>query len=915
MKPLHLNNIQRATLVLTAVLLAPVAVSLAGDHPMKGKKNDDKKDDLPKFEDVTKDMTVKEGFFTLYYDKKKDVLLGRIPKSMLNEPFLMSVSIPKGPMYAGWMLGGTAVYWERYNGKLVLMEADTRNAKGKGSTLEDVIGRTYTDRILKGIKVKTEAPGGDPVIDLGDLLKSDIIGLGSIYGNRHIDRSLSQWSTHKAFPNNVELAVDAALMGSDGGMIASVHLSLSKLPKNHYTPREADDRIGYFLTAQRDWSVDHQAKTVFKRFVHRWNLQKQDAKAAESPVKEPIVFYIEKTVPVPYRRFVREGILEWNKAFQKCGFLDAVQVRQQTDTNEFKDLDPEDVRYNFFRWIVSGRAFARGPSRVNPFTGQILDADIVFDDSMARYYVNDYRLMGADAYDQLSDPVADELLKNFPEYSYQSPQRRLTPDFVDGRHALEDSVVQQPATFLLSRGESPCELATGMVQQLAFNQLLHTSAESRDLPEEFIGQVIKEVVMHEVGHTLGLRHNFKASTWRSVDDIVAANDEERALTGSVMDYNPSEFASSKEEQGSFVTRTLGPYDFWAIEYGYRPFMAGGEVKSEKDMLATITSRVAEPGLAYATDEDTSVLGPDPYVNRFDNGDDPVAFAKHRMKLVDHLMDDLVDRAVDDGESYSRLRRAFNIVLGQYTFAAQIAARMVGGQSINRDHKGDPNGRDPFQIVPLEKQREAFAFLGDTVFSDTRYQFPPEVLNKLGAGRFGHWDSDQIDWIVDYNVHDRVLAIQARILTILINPMTINRIYDAELKIPSDQNAFTVQDLFTGLTDMIWSELADDAGKGPWTNRRPRISSFRRNLQREHLRRMISIVLSKPGRAINADAHAITRMTLKQLHRRIQTVLKKSGKTLDTYTLAHLDEAADRIQRCLDAEFTDGASRSRSGFRF
>ena len=115
---------------------------------------------------------------------------------------------------------------------------------------------------------------------------------------------------------------------------------ISKLPKNGYKSRYADDRIGYFMTAQKDWTVGHNEKTVFKRKIHRWNLEKQDPKAAESPVKEPIIFYIEKTVPVKFRRYVREGILMWNKSFEKCGFLDAVQVRQQTDTNEFKDLDP-----------------------------------------------------------------------------------------------------------------------------------------------------------------------------------------------------------------------------------------------------------------------------------------------------------------------------------------------------------------------------------------------------------------------------------------------------------------------------------------------------------------------------------------------------------------------------------------------
>ncbi|MCH7526203.1 MAG: zinc-dependent metalloprotease, partial [Planctomycetes bacterium] len=885
-----------------------------GDSKAEKDKDKKDKDEFPKFDEVVKDMEVKEGFFTLYYDKKKDTLLARIPKSILGEPFLVSISIAKGPFFAGWMMGGKAVYWKRMDKKLVLMEADTRYKKGKGSTVEDVIGRTYTDFIWKSTDIKTEAPGGDPVIDMGDLLKTDMIGLSDFYGGRKMDKTLSRWSRFKAFPLNVELAVDAALMGkkpTDRGIIASVHFSMSKLPENDYKPREADDRIGYFLTAIKDWAADHKDKTVFKRYVHRWNLQKQDPEASESPAKEPIVFYIEKTVPIQYRRYVREGILEWNKAFEKCGFLDAVQVRQQTDTNEFKDLDPEDVRYNFFRWIVSGRAFARGPSRANPYTGQILDADIVFDDSMVRFYVNDYKIMGPKAVDMFYDPIAEEFFENHPQWRFKSLAETLTPRFTAGRHIFDEPDISDPVRLLRERGEPVCELGAGMVHQLAFSHLLATRNGMRDLPDEYIGQVIKEIVMHEVGHTLGLRHNFKASTWLPMSEITSPDTTERPLSASVMDYNPVEFATTEDKQGIFMSCTLGPYDYWAIEYGYRPFEKDGDLKSEKEMLKSITDRVAEEGLAYATDEDTSSFGPDPYTYRFDNGDDPLAFAEYRMSLVDHLKQDMADWALEDGESYSRLRRVFNIILNEQSFAGRVVARLVGGQSVNRDHKGDPNARDPFEIVAADKQREALKFLDQYIFAADAFRFPPDLLNKLGAGRFRHWDSDEMDFIVDYNIHDRVRGIQSRVLTLLINPLNVNRIYDAQLKIPENTDALNVPELFDTLTAQLWSEL-DGRGRGPWTNRKPRISSFRRNLQREYLGRLIDIVLSRPGSGLNADSHAIVRMNVKGLGERIGETLEQSRSNLDAYTLAHLDEAKTRIDRVLKAEFTAAGLNARRG---
>ncbi len=888
-----------------ALLLAGM---LAPSSALAGKKD---KDDFPKFDEVVKDMEVKEGFFTLYFDKEKDTLLARIPKSKIEKPFLLSISVSKGPTYAGWMLGGGALYWERHDKKLVLMESDTRYKDAKGSTVEDVVGRTYTDTIVKALDIKTEAPGGDPVIDLGDLLKTDFVGLGSAYGSRRMDAKLSRWSTIKTFPHNVEISVDAAYMGkgpASDGVIASVYVSLSEIPKNDYKPREADDRIGYFMTAQKDWSTDHNDPTIFKRYIHRWNLRKQDPKAAESPVENPIVFYIEKTVPVKFRRYVREGILEWNDAFEKVGLLSAVQVRQQTDTNEFKDLDPEDIRYNFFRWIVSGRAFARGPSRVNPFTGQILDADIIFDDSMVRFYIQENTLMGPSAFDMHDDPMRDDFFREFPEYKFTPMMEQLTPEYAAGAHMFETETMSAPTRFFDQR-DSACDLGRGMVHQMAFNQLLSVQNGNRDLPEEFIGQVIREIVAHEVGHTLGLRHNFKGSSWKKLSDVLSPSSESRAITGSIMDYNPAEYAQSEIEQSDFVSQTTGPYDDWAIAYGYSQFSSGGDVKSEGDMLKTILSRVAEDGLAYGTDEDTSEFGPDPYTYRYDNGDDPIAYAKHRMALSRRLLKDLPDRAVKDGESYARMRRAFNIVTNEYGFSARIAARLVGGQVVHRHHKGDPNAKPPIEIVPVAKQREALSFLTDTVFSDEYYDFSPDLLNKLAAGRFIHWDSDQMNFDVSYDVHDRILGMQSRVLTILINPMVINRIYDGELKVPADEDAMTVPELFNTVTKAIWTEL-DGAPSGRYTNRKPRISSTRRNLQRAYLSRLINIHLAGPSRGLNADAYSIVRMTLKDIHDDIEVALDLSRDKLDVYTLAHLDEAKQRIEKVLDAEFVNKSSQAR-----
>lgn len=882
-------------------------------------KKKEKKPDFPPFEEVVKDKEVKEGYLTLYFDKKEDKLLARIPAGVMGKNVHVSISISEGPTYANWMLTGGVLRFERMNKKVVVYGVDPRFVKPKDNPITDVIERTYTDSIVTSVDVVTET-GGDTVIDLADLMKKDPMGImTSLYGGTRVDEGLSRWSEFKTFPKNVEVGVRTALMSmrpGGGGTISTIHYSLSELPMNNgYKPREADERVGFFGTVQKDWSVAHDADTTFKRYINRWHLEKVDPSLDASPVKEPIVFYIEKTVPVYLRRYVREGIEVWNEAFERLGLLNAVQVRQQTDSNEFKDLDPEDVRYNFFRWMVSGRSFARGPSRVNPFTGEILDADIIMDDSMIRVWQNRYQIKGPRALSSFSDPLADSFFEAHPEWRISDRQTELFGPMDESfDYGPEPGVeIADPAEVLakFDHDHSQCELGEGMLHE-AYRAAMEAKQNGVELPKEYIGQIVREVVMHEVGHTLGLRHNFKASSWKPLSEIMTPSAEHKAQTASVMDYNPMHFAASEVEQGDFVTTVLGPYDYWAIEYGYKPFNPKDGAKSEEEMLSGIAARSTEPALAYATDEDTSDFGPDPFVNRFDSGADPLDYGKHMVEQCKRLMKDVETWAVKDGESYAELRNAFNSILGDYLQGTMFSARLIGGMDVTRIRKGQ-DGKAPFEVVPVEKQREALAFLGETVFSQDAFDFlvRPELINFLAAGRFMHWDSDQADRNLDYDLHDRILGIQQRVMTVAINPLTVNRIVDSELRVSSDKEAMTASELFDTMTGMIWSELKDKS-RGQWSDRQPRIESFRRNLQREYVNRLTSLVLSTPGRMMSADAGAIVRMELRDLSEQISGELKANGGRLDAYTQAHLEDTKSRIDRALDASYALNDNRGGGG---
>ncbi|MBN2490912.1 MAG: DUF5117 domain-containing protein, partial [Planctomycetes bacterium] len=346
--------------------------------------------DFPPFEKVLAGFTGPYvGLYSIYQDKKKNLIYAVIPAAQLNRPFLLATSFAGGTTYAGWQWNDYLLYFKRMGKQLVLMEKNVRYRPGSSSAeVKEVVERTYTDSVFLTVPIRAEG-GGGCVIDLGTVLAASAARFFGALGRG--DASLAEFD-FKAFKFNVELGVT---MPGQRGQFVKLHYSLADvnaLSSPGYPPRLADDRVGYFLTAVKDFS-NTKDPDRFVRYINRWNLEKRDPKLALSPPKRPIVIYIEKTVPVQYRRYVREGIELWNQAFEKCGFINAIEVRQQEAFNEFADLDPEDMRFNFFRWITSDQAFAMGPSRANPMTGEIIDADIIMDDSMVQAYLREYEEM------------------------------------------------------------------------------------------------------------------------------------------------------------------------------------------------------------------------------------------------------------------------------------------------------------------------------------------------------------------------------------------------------------------------------------------------------------------------------------------------------------------------------------------
>lgn len=837
----------------------------------------------PAHKALLKDATKKPGLITLW--QKENKLYAELTGGDYGDEYLILISIARG-IGEGWLIGGMSWnddwVWSfrKINKRVHILRKNVRFRAAQGSPEASAVEHAYTDSVLFSLPIVTKGPGGGDLVDLTPVFMSDLPQISQELPGFSFSPTKSTWAPIKGFPNNVEIEV-AATYASSGrrqidsvadsrGVTVNVHYSISKLPKTGYQPRVADDRIGYFLTVIKDYS-NKSNEERFTRYINRWHLEKANHELEQSPPKEHLIFWIENTVPFKYRATIRDGILEWNKAFAKAGFVDAIEVHQQPDN---ADWNPEDVNYNTIRWMTAqpNPSFSGiGPSRVNPYTGQILDADILINSTLVEFY----------------------------EYHFET----MTPEKSDDEsnvlfHGVDPWQGELQVRFVPGSQKSLCGRGHALSQELTFGRTVIASQisgdERKQQVEKLIRQGLKATIMHEVGHTLGLRHNFKGSNYLTLTEL---NDPDKVqktgMIASVMDYDPANIVPQGQEQGDYFTPTIGTYDYWAIEYGYKSFSAG-----DKEALQKIASRSAEAGLAYATDEDTRGSQPDPESGLMDLGNDAIQFAKMRVQLVKESMPGLVERMTNNGDSYAQSRRAFNSLLHQQSMALFHAARYIGGVRISRSHKGDKDAPSPIGFVDVEKQRAALELLHEEVFSAKAYQFPTEIYNLMLSSRWYHWGTVRTDR-PDYPVHNGIAYWQVYVLDRLISSDTLSRLHDHEYKISAEKDTMTTAELIDRLTQSIFSEVKNLEPK-EYTNRQPAIGSLRRNLQRIYLRRLSRIALGRTS--VPEDCQTIAYAQLIDLADHMEKLLN-SNITLDSYTRAHLLESANRIRKVVDARIT------------
>ena len=847
------------------------------------------------FADVIKDAKEEKGFFSTW--RKDDKVWIEIPEAMWDRPFFFSVNVTHnigdaglyGNQMGGFLAAGRGQYVASFrkfgpNG-VQLIARNIGHTAAKDAPIRHAVERSFSDSLI-GSAAVASAPHPDR--------KSVLIEANALFINdfpmaaQQLEQTFRQpyafddknSSIEKVRNSETETGFNVRAHYRLGrvslppptpapgqplpkypvtlpdirSLFMGYYYGFSQLPQNPMRPREADPRVGYFTANVNDFS-NPDKREPRSRYIIRWRLEKKDPTAALSEPKQPIVYWLDKNIPTAYRKAVSDGILEWNKAYEKIGFKNAVVVKQQGDDDDF---DTSATRFASIRWVAGNNIQfgARGPSKVDPRTGEILDADIEMNEDITRLYS---ARVAEDPPRPVGSALAAGLIRNSGELCTYADNKLSEAAF-----ALD---------LLVARGD----FEYGSPQA-----------------EAWIMDAIKDITAHEVGHTLGLRHNFKASMSVTPEQLRDPKfGAEVGVSASVMDYNALNIATKDERQGQYSMVTVGPYDIWAIEYGYKETTP----ETEKAELAKTLSRALEPQLAYATDEDAGFMpiveGIDPEVNRSDLSSDPLGFYEKRFTVIRELWDRVQAKELPAGTKYEQLRRNFQrgfLLMGQIS---ELAAKYVGGVTVLRDVAG--SGRQPITPVDADKQRRALNLLAKNLFAVDSFKFKPEFLGKLTPDFDARWDSVSEDDVgipsvapIDQSVAGRVFALQRATLGQLMRDSVSARLVVAPEKLADSSKALGLPELYSTLQKAIWSELASGAS----------ISMMRRNLQREHVR-LLAEAVSKPSAAAPADARSLRREFAVDLLAQLRKAAAKPGLSIENR--AHLNESIALLDGALKAQ--------------
>lgn len=775
-----------AGLVAMSFMLPPALADEDDDKEAKG------------YNDIVSELKKQQGLFNFYRNIESGETMLSLGESQLNRPFIYHAQTMDGVVEVGHFRGNfrqtRLIEFRRNYKQIEVVSWNPRYVFDSENPLSRAAEANRSEALLAVLDIEAD-DNGRLLVKADPLFKSQALHRITPWANPNqtgprfslgtLNSDRSRITRERLYERNMDVVVDYVFINEDpvafGSVAAadprfitiSLQHSFIEMPDNDYRPRRDDPRVGYFT--QQFNQMTNPEWTPWGDVINRWDLVKKDPEAELSEPVQPIVWWIENTTPYAWRNTIRQGVEDWNIAFEAAGFKNAIVVKEQPDDAEW---DAGDVNYNVLRWTSSPRPpfGGYGPSLANPKTGEIISSNIML------------------------------------EFVFMSNRWTLGELFSGGANLLADHHSDEHQLYC-SLGH---KLQMGHIAaRLASDTRMYDNIED----DPILSQALRHLIMHEVGHTLGLNHNMRSHGLWNNEEVHNAGLTQGVLSGSVMDYNPVNIAPVGVEQGDYYSYKPGPYDLWAIEYGYSSPLADPE--AEQLRLDSILSRSHQPELAFGNDaDDMRAAGRhiDPRVMIGAMSSDPIAYAQDRWQRVNVEFSQLLEKGRVDGESHQRVLTTANMLFGQYAGQANVVSRFIGGVYVDRSFVSQHDDVKPFQPVPRETQRQAMAALNSYVFApDTLVDMQP-VLAYMHAQRrgFNHRGNNE-----DPRVHRMILNMQRNVLDHILHEQVLQRMSDTELY----GNTYSLTEMLTDLTKGIFG--GD-------------LTSLSQNLQLEYVNRLIAI---------------------------------------------------------------------------